>query len=160
MPITYEPIATNTLGSAAASVTFSTISGSYTDLVLVFAGSITSGFDAINMQFNGDTGTTYSRTILVGNGTTASSSRDSTASSIQIGIMGTDQSNTIWNVMNYANITTYKTVLSRGNSASNSVRANVGLWRNTAAITSIILTAASSTFISGSTFTLYGIKAA
>jgi len=112
------------------------------------------------MQFNGDTGTTYSRTILVGNGTTASSSRDSTASSIQIGIMGTDQSNTIWNVMNYANITTYKTVLSRGNSASNSVRANVGLWRNTAAITSIILTAASSTFISGSTFTLYGIKAA
>ena len=32
---TYEPIATNTLGSAAASVTFSGISGSYTDLILI-----------------------------------------------------------------------------------------------------------------------------
>jgi hypothetical protein len=38
MAITYEPIATTTLGSAAASVTFSSISGSYTDLVLVVTG--------------------------------------------------------------------------------------------------------------------------
>jgi hypothetical protein len=36
MAITYEPIATTTLGTALqTSVTFSTISGSYTDLVLI-----------------------------------------------------------------------------------------------------------------------------
>ena len=39
MAITYEPIATNTLGSAAASVTFSSISGTYTDLVVVVSGN-------------------------------------------------------------------------------------------------------------------------
>ena len=154
---TYTPIASQTLSSAAASVTFSGIPQTYTDLVVVFAGSITTGFDAINMQFNGDTGTTYSRTVLTGNGSNATSSRDSNATSMQIGIMGTEQSSSIWNVMNYANTTTNKTVLSRGNSSANSVRANVGLWRNTAAITSITITAASSTFISGSTFNLYGI---
>jgi len=154
---TYTPIASQTLSSAAASVTFSGIPQTYTDLVVVFAGSITTGFDAINMQFNGDTGTTYSRTVLTGNGSSATSSRDSNATSMQIGIVGTEQSSSIWNIMNYANTTTNKTVLSRGNSSANSVRANVGLWRNTAAITSITITAASSTFISGSTFNLYGI---
>jgi hypothetical protein len=39
MAITYEPIATTTLGTAAASVTFSSISGAYTDLVLVCNGN-------------------------------------------------------------------------------------------------------------------------
>jgi hypothetical protein len=64
--------------------------------------------------------------------------------------------------MNYSNATTYKTVLSRSNvAASASVSANVGLWRNTAAITSIKLYVYPSyNFVAGSTFTLYGIKAA
>jgi len=160
MPTTYEPITTTTLSSAQASVTFSSISGSYTDLVIVFSGSITTGFDAINMQFNSDTGTNYSRTVVAGNGSSATSFRDSNMSAMQIGIMGTGQSNSTWNVMNYSNSTTFKTVISRGNASANSVRANAGLWRSTSAITSVTLAAASSTFTTGSTFTIYGIKAA
>jgi hypothetical protein len=45
MAITYEPIATTTLGSAAADVTFTSISGTYTDLVLVAVTQIGSSGD-------------------------------------------------------------------------------------------------------------------
>ena len=103
--------------------------------------------------------TNYSRTVLIGNGSAASSTRDTGLAVMPIGIMGTEQSINIWNVMNYANTTTNKTVISRGNASANSVRINAGLWRSTAAITTIDLSAATSTFISGSTFNLFGIKA-
>jgi len=62
--------------------------------------------------------------------------------------------------MNYANSTTNKTVLSRGNNTGNHTIAYVGLWRSTAAITSMLLGTTGSTWMAGSTFTLYGIKAA
>ena len=157
---TYTPIATTTLGSAASSVSFTSISGSYTDIQIVFSGAITSGFDAIGLQFNGDTATNYSRVYMAGNGSAASSSLSSSQTSSQIGIMGTENSNSIFQIMNYSNTTTYKTALARGNSSANATRAGVGLWRSTSAINRIDLLAGSSTFISGSTFTLYGIAAA
>lgn len=157
---TYTPIATTTLGSAASSVSFTSISGSYTDIEIKFAGAITTGFDAIGLQFNGDTGTTYSRVYMAGNGSTASSSLNANQSTIQIGIMGTEQSNSLFCIQNYSNTTTYKTALARGNASANATRAGVGTWRSTAAITRIDLIAGSSTFIAGSTFTLYGIAAA
>jgi hypothetical protein len=159
MTATYEKIATTTLGSAASSITFSSISGSYTDLVVIFNGSITTGFDTFGVRANNDTGTNYSRTTLTGNGGSVSSFNEPNVSSTNIGIMGTDNTNTIIHIQNYSNTTTYKTFLSRGNSAANSSRANVGLWKNTAAINRLDFISSSSTFISGSTFTLYGIKA-
>ncbi len=162
---TYEPIATNTLGSAASSVTFSSISGSYTDLVLVCVAKGASA-QSMRMQFNGDTATNYSTTNLfadIGGSPSASSSRYTTESSIrpgyvQNGISTTDFTPCIIQLQNYSNSTTYKTILSRSDKA---VNATVGLWRNTSAITSIVLFPAGSVnFISGSTFTLYGISAA
>jgi hypothetical protein len=61
------------------------------------------------------------------------------------------------NFLNYSNTTTYKTILSRSNRAEQATEAFVGLWRNSAAITSISI--ASATFTTNSIFTLYGIKA-
>jgi hypothetical protein len=64
-------------------------------------------------------------------------------------------------VMNYANTTTFKTVLHRMAFAGNATEAGVGLWRKTPeAITSMELFANGTTWISGTSFTLYGIKAA
>ena len=157
---TYEQIATTTLGSAQSSVTFSSISGGYTDLIVIFNGAITTGFDTFGVRANNDTSTNYSRITLTANGSSVSSFNETNASSTNIGIMGTAISNTIIHIQNYSNTTTYKTFLSRGDSVSNSTRANVGLWRNTAAINRLDFIANSSTFISGSTFTLYGIAAA
>jgi hypothetical protein len=164
MSSTYEPLATNTLGTAISSVTFSSISGSYTDLVLVVTGNTNNPTNPV-IRLNGDTGTNYSATFLAGNGSAASSGRDTSVSVMATNNQGymTSTSNAviISNLMNYSNTTTYKTVISRGNAAATGTDATVGLWRNTAAITSItILTNSANTFSVGNTFTLYGIKSA
>jgi hypothetical protein len=163
MPNTYVALATQTLGSAAASVTFSSISSAYTDLVVVMTTKLTSGADGINLQFNGDTGTNYSFTYLSGSGSSATSGRFANTSNIKVAFNGypttADGHNSIVQVNNYSNATTFKTVLTRDNNANNGTGAIVGTWRNTAAVTSVVLTAVSSTFTAGSTFSLYGIAA-
>lgn len=166
--LTYEPIATNTLSTATKSVTFSSITGTYTDLVLIINGKTTGNDDFINLRFNSDTGSNYSVTRFYGNGTTTGSGRSSNQSRIFVGydaaINTTYQWNGILNFMNYSNSTTYKTVLFRDNSPSGTgypgTAANVGLWRNTNAITAIEVEANTYNFDTGSTFTLYGIKSA
>jgi hypothetical protein len=155
---TYEAIATQTLGSAAASVTFSSISGSYTDLVLIIEGTASAG-DAVYLQYNGDTGTNYSWTNMQGTGTTTQSNRGSSTAEARIGSIGTTRYNSITQIVNYSNATTYKTAISRSNRTDVNTFAFVNLWRDTAAITSIaVITGA--TFSTGTTFSLYGIKAA
>jgi hypothetical protein len=164
MPSTYEPIATTTLGSAQTSYTFSSITGIYTDLILVCSVK-GSGNEYIYLQFNGDTGTNYSFTLLGGNGVNAISARAATQSQIQQGYAYTDTSNFsyqgISHIMNYSNATTYKTVLTRADNGNNNSGASVGLWRNSNAITSIKVFPSGGTNMSiGTSLTLYGIKAA
>jgi hypothetical protein len=159
---TYTQIATTTLGSAQSSVTFSSISGSYTDLVLVTNGKMSAG-SAVNnkITFNSDTGTNYSRTYVYGDGSSALSGRDSSQDNLGfIYWSSTNPSTTIIQIQNYSNTTTYKTALAR-TSESGVAAAYVGLWRSTSAITSITITRGSTNdFASGSTFSLYGITAA
>ena len=164
---TYEPIATTTLGSATGTVTFSSIAGTYTDLVLICNIAQAAGNNSLRIRYNSDTGTNYSRTYLLGNGSTASSGR--TSSDVSGYLSETTGSTTlelavVAHIMNYSNTTTYKTHISRSNRASSSVDATVGLWRSTSAITRIDLAMGGSfpanNFATGSTFTLYGIKAA
>jgi len=160
---TYTPIATTTLGSAQASYTFSSISGSYTDLVLVVAGSI-GGTDPRNvlLEFNSDSGSNYSVTILYGDGTSAASARVSNDTAANVGgLSNSTQSNTIAHIMNYSNTTTYKTAIGRGNRPADQINAKVALWRNTAAITSIkVYISAAQNLAAGTMLTLYGITAA
>jgi hypothetical protein len=165
MTVTYDKIATTTLGSASASVEFSTISGTYTDLVLVIniLGFSDPDYSAA-LRFNSDTGTNYSLTNLYGNGTSSGNDRTLNAAQIQcygkaVGVPNAVSSG-ITHIQNYSNTTTYKTALTRWGAAGSGLNANVGLWRNTAAITSItIIGLNSNTFSTGSMFTLYGIKA-
>jgi predicted DNA binding protein len=157
---TYTPIATNTLGSAAASVTFSSISGSYTDLILVADTVNATGADNFLLNFNSDTGSNYSVTRLNGNGSAAASSRATNQTVLQCGEVYSTRSTTIVQILNYSNTTTYKTTITRQNTAANTVAANVNLWRSTAAITTILISTSSYNFSAGSTFTLYGIAAA
>lgn len=160
---TYVALATTTLGSGTTTVTLSSISGAYTDLVMV----ITKGGDegSLRMYFNSDTGNNYSTTIIAGTGTAANSTRQSNQNAILInGVYGATNanSNTIVQLQNYSNTTTYKTILSRGTIPDDETVACVGLWRSTAAISSINITAINGTglWLSGSTISIYGILAA
>jgi hypothetical protein len=171
MAATYEPITTQTLGSSTATVTFSSIPQTYTDLIIVINSAASVNLDW-DMQFNGDTGsgtgTNYSYTTFGGNGSTASSQRQSNQVAIRLDYASaymsatTIQAFAVAHIFNYSNSTTYKTSLSRTSNAGTGVGSSVGLWRNTAAITQIAFSnwGGAATYVAGSTFTLYGIKAA
>jgi hypothetical protein len=173
MPTTYEPIATTTLSSGATSVSFSSISSAYTDLYIVgqTGCSITDYLTFRVGNSSVDTGSNYSYTYAEGYSGTASSGRSSSNSKFYVGGTASIMNNSLdysfyINIMNYSNTTTHKTVLNRIanlNSSFPGTTASVGLWRSTSAINIITIapdTNDGRTLISGSTFTLYGIKAA
>ena len=159
MPATYEPIATTTLGSAANTITFSSIPSTYTDLRVVWYGiQSTSQF---RFRFNNDTATNYSYTVLQGDGTSATSSRWSNqaftyASTSAAATYGAFIS---LDVMSYAGSTNKTTLVtcSRDLNGSGSVDRGVGLWRSTSAINRIDLYLGSGNMDAGATATLYGI---
>ena len=172
MANTYTLIASNTLGSSAASVTFSSIPGTYTDLVIRTStrGDNPQDRDAFLITFNSDTGSNYSVTYLIGNGATASSSRLSSQTEWQFNwpTQGTAYTATTFGsaeiyIPSYT-ASQNKPIGAVGNGESNVtstvyMAANAALWRNTAAITSIsIVPYFASNFVSGSSFFLYGIK--
>ena len=164
MPATYEPIATTTLGSAAASITFSSIPNTYTDLRLVVT-CISVGNSTGYVRCNGDSGTNYSLTLLNGNGSTASTSRY-TNNSNGLGIQTSNATGTtpvLWTVdlFSYASTSIYKTALttaSNDQNGSGSVQRTVALWRDTSAINSLEIRTTIDNFNTGTTATLYGIK--
>lgn len=159
---TYTPIATTTLGSDTASITFSSISGSYTDLILICNGKNTGGSNnEFLVRYNSDSNNNYSTTFLYGNGTSVSSQFSGIASAVIPG--QTDNTNPtpiICHINNYSNSTTYKATLCRTSNSAGKVWVSVSTWRNTAAITSIVLSSYTGNLTSGFTATLYGIKAA
>jgi hypothetical protein len=160
---TYSLIASNVLGSAQANVTFSSIPGTFTDLIIVYVATASTGNPDMTAQINGDTATNYSATRLTGNGTAASSARYSTQSFCRFDEFAaattTAATTGIVSVMDYSNATTYKTLISRSNQAALGVEAFVNLWRSTAAITSLAFAFTSGNIAAGSTFKLYGIQA-
>jgi hypothetical protein len=163
MPATYEPIATQTLASAAASITFSSIPATYTDIKIILVGKYTDAGEQLQMQINGLTTNKYSQTRLSGNGTAASSARIEFNNYFSIhpgaGIGSQKISFTNIDIFSYAN-SLNKTCLISDSQDSNGAgwQANfVGLWRDTNAITSVKLYPAN-TFAIGTTATLYGIK--
>lgn len=165
MATTYEPISTVTLGSAASSITFSSIPNTYTDLRLVLTtAATTGGTTAVYLNFNNDTGTNYSDTNLRANGSTVASGRDTNAGYIFLTGNALSTTLSLFNadIFSYAG-STYKTVLSTANQDANGsgfMNAYVSLWRSTSAINRLDITVAGTTMIAGTTATLYGIKAA
>ena len=172
MPSTYTLISSNVLSSSAASVTFSAIPSTYTDLVVRISARSTrvANSNNLDLRINADSSALYSYTYLYGSGSSAASSRSSADTSLFISTMNAANStaNTFTSAEIY--IPSYtasqnKAIGSFGafenNSATvNEIDANAHLYRSTTAITSLTLYSGlgSFNFESGSSFYLYGIK--
>lgn len=163
---TYIPLANITLGSSASSVTFSSISQAYRDLILVvtakhsYAGSV--AVRDSGARFNSDSSSTYSEVYMQGNGSAASSSTNSsTSSQFVYGMASGDFVPGIMQIMDYSATDKHKTYLYRAGSGSDTnygSYAMAGRWPSTSAITTITIAPSGSyTFLSGSSFALYGI---
>lgn len=182
MATTMKLIGKQTLGSAAASVTFSNIPGTYTDLVCIIssrAQNSGTADDLVTMYFNGSTTGYSARRVYglggsgtVGSDTLSNNNGGSSGSRIPIGgtVGSTATANTFGNgfvyIPNYSG-STNKSVSAEGAGENNTslavISAHAGLWSNTAAITSITFTLYYSYvdgFASGSSFFLYGITKA
>ena len=170
MPSTYTLISSNVLTGSAASVTFSAIPSTYTDLVVRWSARDVSGggnYD-IQCEFNGSAGTSYSTVQLYGTGNAAWSSIYSSAAYGRTGYSESSDSTSSTFSSDEIYIPSYtvaqnKPFSSFGATENNSTTSRVivstmaSLWRNTSAITSIKLSSGG-TFASGSSFYLYGIK--
>ena len=172
MPSTYTLISSNVLTSSAASVTFSAIPSTYTDLVLRISARSTRAATSNNLdlRINADSSALYSYTYLYGTGTTATSSRSSADTSLFVSTM--NAANSTANTFTSAEIYIPSYTASQNkplgsfgsfenNSATvNELDANAHLYRSTSAITSLTLYSGlgSFNFDTGSSFYLYGIK--
>jgi len=162
---TYELIDSTTLTSSASSVTFSSITQDYRDLVLVLFTGNDSGFSRqIYVTLNNDTGSNYSYVSMAGDGSTAFSFSGTTDILVQSGddIRTKDLGDSQWIVqlMDYSATDKHKTALTRFTNfsgAGDSATAVASRWANTAAITEIDVEINNTTFSVGSTFSLYGI---
>lgn len=166
MATTYEKIATTTLGSAAANITFSSIASSWTDLRLVFTGTAVSGANLI-MKYNGSS-TYCTTTYLLGNGSSPFSSNVPSAYARPFFLLNGTSVNASTlhfyaiDIFSYAG-STYKTCLisqSEDQNGSGITGVQVGLWPSTSAITSILFSGNGTNLAAGTTATIYGIKAA
>ena len=168
MATTYTLINSNVLSSSAASVTFSSIPATYTDLVLKVSvrNDISGDATWFDVVLNADTASNYSSTILYGTGSAAGSFRVSITRPDYTVAGATATSNTFSNGELYfpsytasqnKPISAHST--GENNSTTSYMAATAMLWRNTAAITSIQLKNNSTyLFQSGSSFYLYGIS--
>jgi hypothetical protein len=167
MATTYEAIATVTVGSGgAANIEFTSIPGTYTDLVLKISGRHDASSDqGIFIKFNGST-SNRSHRYVAGNGTTpeSSSGTDGYIGSIQ----GTNATASTFNntevyIPNYASSNNKSSSIdnvTENNATTAYANLVAGLWSDSAAITSIAITVGNGTqnFVQYSTATLYGIK--
>lgn len=156
----YTAIASQTLTSAASSVTFSSIPQDFRDLVLVCSVSVSSNA-YIRMRFNGNTtDSNYFQVNMAGPGSGSGLSYSGNQAFIQDAITyDSSLHNLIINIMDYSVTDKHKSSLARSNGAATATVASATRFANTAAVTRIDLVPADVNFLSGNTFSLYGVSA-
>ena len=167
MATAIKALATLTLSASQTSVTFSSIptSGPYRDLRLVMTGTTVTGTDLVYFNMNSLTGTNiYSRVIMSGNGTSATSAGDVDSTGARLTLVpswtSTEPAMLTADIIDYMATDKHKQLLVRSSRAGAGTEAMVVRVASLAAISSIVLTLYSGgSFAIGSTFTLYGVTA-
>ena len=172
MANTYTLIASNTLSSSAASVTFSAIPNTYTDLVLKWSARGDTSAQTVNpyVQFNGVTSNVYSRTLIYGAGSGGTGSgRNSNIDRIYVNAIpaATSTSNTFGNSEMYVPsylasqnkpVGIFTATEDNAANVNDNINVIAGLYSQTTAISAILIAPFSGNFVSGSSFFLYGIS--
>lgn len=160
---TYELIAKTTVttatGGLSTPITFSSIPSTYTDLVIILNGKVTSGA-SMYLRFNSDSGNNYAHTAMRGSSSSTSAERTNNVSTATWGVWRTTNPQYgILQIQNYANSTTYKPFLARSYDDTEITITYAGIWKNTNAIDSISFVC-DTTYDVGTTISIYGIAAA
>jgi hypothetical protein len=169
----YESIATTTLATSTASVTFSSIPATYTHLqirMIARDDRASSTSDSGAFRFNSDSGNNYAYHALIGTGSTATVSAVDTYSRGLIDRLTASTAGAstfgvaVLDILDYANTSKYKTVRILGgydNNGDGQIVLSSGLWQSTSAISSILIFPnVGSNWVQYSSFALYGIKGA
>lgn len=164
--MTMTLVNTTTLATTTASIEFTSIPQTATDLLLIFSlrGAFAGGVDQATTRLTiNSTSTNYSGKLLSGDGSTVSSTNDN-ASYISVSWLGGTSSIAFSNcsvyIPNYASASNKSISFDGTNEANGTVglqRIGAGLWSNTAAITSLKLDSASGSLAQYSTASLYTI---
>jgi hypothetical protein len=168
----FESIATTTVGaSSVSSIDFNSISGTYKHLQLRILAKTDRALnrDGIVIRFNSDSGNSYTRHGLYGDGAATGAEGTSAATNNTIAYRASGNSSAtnifgaiIIDLLDYSNTNKYKTMRSLGGvdlNGSGEIDFYSGLWLSTSAITSINLAPAVGTnFLQYSSFALYGVK--
>jgi hypothetical protein len=169
MASTYTLISSVALTGTAATIGFTSIPGTYTDLKMVYSLRGSDSTPGSYMQFNG-VSTNYLFSFMEGNGTNgaaATSAYSISTTAIYLNqIDGTGFTSSVFSngeayIINYTSsnnkpISLENVIENDGTAAYQSFCA--GLWSNSAAITSITITPTSGNFVQYSTAYLYGIS--
>ena len=168
MATTYTLINSNVLTSSAASVTFSSIPATYTDLVVRWSARLDNNSVDEKFTLNATGGSSHSETILKWNPIVYTASGRATGIGYveTMAVASTWTSNTFSSseayIPNYANTTYNKPFsvisLTENNSGDVWNTAVAGLINNTSAITQLTIAPSSGNYVSGSSFYLYGIS--
>jgi hypothetical protein len=143
--------------SSASTVTFSSISQSYRDLVLVFLGKGTSAGN-FALRANSDSSSSYTLVRIFNNGNTPASG-SGTESYFYVGGVGTTLDTLIKvDLFDYVATDKHKTALTAQDIGGDTTMRIAARWPSTAAITTLNCSLTAGSFASGSSFALYGVK--
>lgn len=163
----FEAIASTTLGSTGT-VTFSSIPDTYKHLQLRVYARASGGFLATNLQMrlNNDSNTNYAEHRLIGDSSVVSATSGVASTIFTAGrISGSTATSNIFgcsiiDILDYASTNKYKTVRAIGGNDRNGSGEIVfcsNLWLSTSAVTQLDVV---TSCISGSVFSLYGLRGA
>ena len=165
-PPMFESIASAVGTGASATITFSSIAGTYKSLQIRLSGNTSTTQNAWGLRVNGSsTVADYYAHKLAGDGTTVTAAAYSANSYIRLGDtsgVAANQNVAIIDIHDYALTTNKKTVRSLtgndNNGGVNLITLGSGLYRQTTAITSLSIFSASADWATTTTVALYGIK--
>jgi len=170
MALTYQLISSNVLASSAASITFSSIPATYTDLVIRMSvrSDRAATTDTVKITFNNDTSSIYSYTRIRSDAATVTSGRDSALAYANTGLTNANTSTANTFASSEIYIPSYTVSQNRplsvfttqeDNTTTAYIHAQANLYSSTTAISRIDLALLTGpNFLTGSSFYLYGIK--